>query len=143
MGIAPSATTLLGARAYRDDYQTVLHVDTARVIGAHPDIELAPYNTGSMHVPTAPQRGKDVFLPVSDYPHEEWVKKRGRGGDAFVNVTVPYGIPAIAEYTVGVERWHGGAVAEVVYEASSASANSSSACRPSDTLGGAFARRYR
>lgn len=107
---------LLCARAYRHDYQTVLHVDTSRLIAAHPETELAPYNTGSMHVPTAPKRGRDVFLPVSDYPHEAWVKKRGRGGDALVEVTVPYGIPDIAAYTVRVERWHGGAVAGVIYE---------------------------
>lgn len=33
-----------------------------------------------------------------------------------VEVTVPYAIPDIGEYTIRVERWHGGAVAEVVYE---------------------------
>lgn len=111
-------TKLLGARAYRDDFQTVLHVDTARLLAAHPEIELAPYNTGSMHVPNAPKRGKDVFLPVLDYPHQEWAKKRGRSGDALVEVTVPYGIPDIAQCVFRVERWHEGAVAEVVFETS-------------------------
>jgi hypothetical protein len=52
---------LLGARAYRDDYQTVLHVDTARLMAAHPEIELAPYNTGSMHVPNAPSAARTSF----------------------------------------------------------------------------------
>jgi hypothetical protein len=36
-----------------------------------------------------------------------------------VEVTVPYGIPDIAGHTIRVERWHGGAVAEVIYEAPS------------------------
>jgi hypothetical protein len=27
-----------------------------------------------VHVPTAPNRGRDVFLPVFEYPHEEWTR---------------------------------------------------------------------
>jgi hypothetical protein len=123
---------LLGARAYRNDYQTVLHVDTARLMAAHSEIQLAPYNTGSMHVPNAPKRGKDVFLPVADYPYDEWARKRGRAGDALVEVTVPYGIPDIADYTIRVERWHGGAVSEVIHEAPSVSAISSGVSARSD-----------
>lgn len=28
----------------------------------------------SMHVPTAPRRGVEVFVNLTDYPHQEWRK---------------------------------------------------------------------
>jgi hypothetical protein len=61
--------TLLNARLYRNQRHTVLHVDTAALLNAYLDrVQLAPYNTGSMHVPTAPNAGP-VCLPTSQTTH--------------------------------------------------------------------------
>jgi hypothetical protein len=70
---------LLGAARYRNKPATVIHVDTARLMASHSDhVQLAPYNTGSMHVPNAPRRGVDVFVDVDRYPHDQWRAKRAR-----------------------------------------------------------------
>lgn len=104
---------LLGAKLYRNKRQTVLTVDTASLLATYADVaELAPYNTGSMHVPTAPERGSDVFVRISDYPYADWLRKRGTNGDAVVELTIPYGVPDIAEYVTQVESWHGGQATE-------------------------------
>ncbi len=77
---------LLGAKRYRDQHQTVLRFDTGEILEVYADrIELAPLNTGSMHVPNAPQRGADVFVALADYPHEAWRARRGPRGDASSN----------------------------------------------------------
>jgi hypothetical protein len=108
---------LLGARAYRNVGQTVLYVDTASLIQAHADhIQLAPYNTGSMHVPGAPRRGPDIFADLADYPYDQWVAKRGRSGDHIVELTVPYAIPDIASFVLRAETWAGGLPAGVLYQ---------------------------
>ena len=109
--------TLLGARLYREKQHTVLHVDTNQLVARYGDkIELAPYNTGSMHVPTAPRRGSGVFTAIDDYPYDMWRAKRGRQGDAVVELTVPHSIPDIEDMTVRVERWKGGEPIETVFE---------------------------
>jgi hypothetical protein len=107
---------LLGASAYRSLRQTVLHVDTASLVGAYGDIiQLAPYNTGSMHVPNMPKRGPDVFTKLADYPYDQWVAKRGNSADHVVELTVPYGIPDIAAYVTRVETWADGNPSAVLY----------------------------
>jgi hypothetical protein len=113
-------TRLLGARQYRSASQTVLTVDTAELLEAYGEVaELAPYNTGSMHVPTAPRRGKSVFQPIAAYPYEEWQKKRGAKGDAAVELTVPYAVPDITKYLLRVEIWHQGEPVKVLFDAES------------------------
>jgi hypothetical protein len=102
--------TLLGARRYRTARHVVLCVDTARLLRVYgPTVQLAPYNTGSMHVPTAPKRGADVFTDVADYPYEHWRAKRGTGSTgAVVELTVPYAVPDIADLVDRVEVWEAG-----------------------------------
>jgi hypothetical protein len=69
--------TLLNARHYRNLRHTVLHVDTAALLRAYTGrVQLAPYNTGSMHVPTAPKRGPDVFTDLANYPYDQWAARR-------------------------------------------------------------------
>lgn len=109
--------TLLGARLYREKQHTVLHLDTMQLMARYGDkVELAPYNTGSMHVPTAPRRGSGVFVAVDDYPYEMWRAKRGKQGDAVVELTVPHSIPDVGDMTVRVERWKGGEPTELLFE---------------------------
>jgi hypothetical protein len=108
-------TKLLGAKLYRQKQHSVLHVDTRELMLRYGDVvQLAPYNTGSMHVPTAPRRGSDVFVDIDRYPYDAWRAKRGKQGDAVVELTVPYAIPDIAQMTVRVERWHGGEPVETL-----------------------------
>ena len=107
---------LLNARLYRDSRHTVLHVDTARLIGAYAgQVQLAPYNTGSMHVPNAPRRGPEVFTDLANYPYEQWLAKRGRSGEPVVELTVSYAIPDIARFATKVEAWEGGRPTAVLY----------------------------
>jgi hypothetical protein len=107
---------LLGARRYRIKPQTVLHVDTARLLHRYGDqVQLAPYNTGSMHVPNAPRRGIDVFVDLDKYPYAKWRACRGSRSDAVVELTVPYAVPDVSDFVVKVERWNDGALAEAFY----------------------------
>jgi Family of unknown function (DUF7002) len=111
---------LLGAVMYRHSRHTVLHVDTARLISAYPgQIQLAPYNTGDMHVPTLPKRGPDVFTDLADYPYEQWLAKRGRSGEPVVELTISYAIPDIVSFVTKVETWAAGKPIAVLYPDSS------------------------
>jgi len=98
---------LMGATAYKRHPQTVLEVDTATLLAAHPDVELAPYNTGSVHVPNMPARGPATFVRLEDYPFEQMVKRRGRN-NAVVELTVPYASPRVVDAVVKVQRWEQG-----------------------------------
>lgn len=107
---------LLGARRYRSAPQVVLHVNTDLLVARHGRaIELAPYNTGSLHVPNLPKRGADVFQPIADYPHDQWRRRRGRSGDALVEVTVAGPVTDIAELTDRVELWVDGRPTKQLY----------------------------
>ncbi|MFE5504342.1 DUF7002 family protein [Amycolatopsis japonica] len=107
---------LLNARQYRRKKQTVLHVDTAELVARYGGkIQLAPYNTGSMHVPNSPPRGADVFVDLIDYPYDAWEKKRRHSSiDPVVELTVPYAIPDIGELVSRVERWEAGMPVEML-----------------------------
>jgi hypothetical protein len=111
---------LLNASLYRHSRHTVLRVDTARLIGAYAGrVQVAPYNTGSMHVPTAPRRGPDVFTDLADYPYEQWLAKRGRSGEPIVELTVSYAVPDIVRFVTKVEAWAGGKPIAVLHSGSS------------------------
>lgn len=108
---------LLGARRYRRKAQTVLHVDSAQLLKRYGDVaQLAPYNTGDLHVPGLPPRGVEVFVDLDSYPHAEWRSRRGPRGEPVVELTIPYAIPDISHLVIKVERWYGGAPTEVLYE---------------------------
>lgn len=109
---------LLHARYYRHLRHTVLHIHTASLIAAYADrAQLAPYNTGSMHVPTAPRRGPEVFASIGDYPYDYWAAKRGRSGDPVVELTIDYAVPDISDFVIRAETWDGGQPVKVLYQA--------------------------
>lgn len=109
-------TRLLNARLYRRSRHTVLHVDTASLVDAYAGgVQLAPYNTGSMHVPNAPKRGPDVFTDIADYPYERWRAKRGSSGDPVVELTIRYAVPDILRFVTRVETWEGGGPIAALY----------------------------
>ncbi len=95
---------LLGARRYRRGRHVIMHVDTASLVARYGStIELAPYNTGSVHVPNAPARGPEVYQRIGDYPYATWAAKRGRNQDAVVEVTVANAVPDIFDHLTQVE----------------------------------------
>ena len=97
----------------------MLHVDTASLVAAYPGrVQLAPYNTGSMQVPTMPKRGPDVFTDLADYPYEQWLAKRGRLGEPVVELTVMYAIPDISCFVTKAETWEGGNPIALLYSGS-------------------------
>jgi hypothetical protein len=94
----------------------VLTLDTAELLSVHgDDAQLAPYSTGSIHVPTAPMRGVDGFVPIDDYPHAEWRGKRGRDHDAVVELTLLRSVPDIAQFITVVQTWQDGTLIADVY----------------------------
>jgi hypothetical protein len=106
---------LLGARAYRKQAHTVLTLNTAELLFAHPDAELAPYNTGSVHLPTMPARGPSTFVPLEQYPYEYWRKRRGVN-EAVIELTVLDGAYEVSSAVERVERWDGGLPTSLLYQ---------------------------
>jgi hypothetical protein len=103
---------LLGARAYRGRPQTVLTVDTARLLNAHRDrIELSPLNSGATIYNPQP-RGRDTFLPVADYPFDD--RRKTRPVDkSVVELVVLEGVPDIADHLIAAHRIHKGVQQEL------------------------------
>lgn len=94
---------LLGARAYRNQPQTVLTIRTESLVAAHRDrISLSPINSGSTIFKPQP-RGGDTFLPIEDYPFEIWRERRS-SKKAVVEVVVSRGVPDIADHVLAVHR---------------------------------------
>ncbi|WP_257461544.1 DUF7002 family protein [Archangium lipolyticum] len=100
-------TTLLDARAYRGKRQTVLTVDTARLLARHEArVLLSPINSGATIMKPQP-RGPDTFLPLGAYPFAAWDKKR-KPRDPVVELTVTHSVPDIRELVLRVEEIGGG-----------------------------------
>jgi len=94
---------LLEARAYRDFPQVVLTVETATLVQAHGErILLSAINSGSTIMRAQP-RGKNTFRSISDYPFDEWRKKRSRR-NAVVELVVPGRIDDITDHVIAVHR---------------------------------------
>lgn len=95
---------LLDARAYRGRKQTVLTLDTAKLVDAYRDrILLSPMNSGSTIYAPLP-RGKSTFRRIEDFPFEER-RKAGRGLYAnVVELLVESGVPDVSEYVLAVHE---------------------------------------
>lgn len=103
---------LLNARAYRGRPQTVLTLDTASVVAANRDrVRLSPINSGATIYNPAP-RGLNTFLPVPEYPFEEWRKKRPLQ-NSVVELTVLDGVPDITDHALAVHSVHNGKLTEL------------------------------
>ena len=99
--------TLLQARAYRSEPQTVITVDTAALLERHHDrVELSPINSGSV-MPMARPRGLATFRSIADYDRPE-----------IAELSVKGGIPDISELAVRVERREPGGTRTVLFETS-------------------------
>lgn len=89
----PHLDTLLNARAYRDLPQTVLVLDTARLLERHlPAVRLSSINSGSILRGGAP-RGRGTFLPVSEHRMPR-----------LVELCVVGGVPDVRKLALSVEQ---------------------------------------
>lgn len=95
--------TLLGARAYRNRRHTVMTVDTKHLLEKHcKNVVLAPINSGATVFKPQP-RGRDTFLPLDQYPFDEWNAKR-RGNQPIVELAVRHSVPDIADFIIRVDN---------------------------------------
>ncbi|WP_292492581.1 hypothetical protein [Mesorhizobium sp.] len=94
---------LLRARAYRNVPQTVLTLDTKRLVAAHRDrIWLSPINSGATLF--KPQRrGLATFQRVADFPFDQRAKTR-RLEDNVVELVVDHSVPDVANYVLAVHE---------------------------------------
>uniref|UniRef100_Q01T18 Uncharacterized protein n=1 Tax=Solibacter usitatus (strain Ellin6076) TaxID=234267 RepID=Q01T18_SOLUE len=102
--------TLRTARAYQDLRQTLIVIDSAKLLARHAErVTLCPINSGATR-PMAWPRGRSSFLPMAEYPFEELRKKRGRK-KAVVELTVEHSVPDIRDLVISVSEL-GGAIPE-------------------------------
>ncbi|SEM42882.1 hypothetical protein SAMN05444354_116162 [Stigmatella aurantiaca] len=107
---------LLKARAYRDKRQTVLTVDTARLLALHEArVLLSPRNSGATK-PFPWPRGPDTFLPMARYPFSFWDQKRKRKNPV-AELTVTYAVPDIRDFVLRVEEYVGGQPDTLLFKA--------------------------
>ena len=98
---------LQGAQAYRAKRQTIIVVDTKKLLERYEQrVLLSHMNTGSTQRMAFP-RGDDTFLPLNKYPLVERRRKYGMKG-AVAEITIDYAIPDVRElatlvYEVGGE----------------------------------------
>jgi hypothetical protein len=91
------------AKEYRTEDQVVLHVDTRALVERHgPRIELCRLNSGAVTQKNHPMRGHRSWLPIADYPYDEYRRRYGRDG-ALVGVTVLDAVPDILDLTDRIE----------------------------------------
>jgi len=106
--------TMRNAKAYRDKPQTIIVIDTLRLLQAHRSkVLLSPINSGATK-PFPHPRGRDTFLPLGDYPYQE--RKRVRGeANAIAEVAVIRAVPDIKEFVISVEERTGSSVPIILY----------------------------
>lgn len=107
-------TRLLNARAYRGKRQTVLTVDTARLLARHEArVLLSPINSGATK-PSRAQRGPDTFLPMARYPFSSRDEK---SREPVVELTVTHSVPDIRDFVLRVEEYVGGKPDTLLFKA--------------------------
>lgn len=99
--------TMVNARAYREIRKTIIVVDTAKLLAQKSFlVELSPINTGATK-PFPHPRGLQTFLPLDRYPYQDW-RRRRRGVDPIVELTVDYAVPNIESLIISVEEMGAG-----------------------------------
>lgn len=98
---------LLRARAYNTHPQDVLTIDTDSLVRAHEaQVRLSPINSGSALYPNAVVRGSATFSRIEDYPYAQ--RRKGRSpANALVELAVVGGVPDLANFVIGVDRYIG------------------------------------
>ena len=100
---------LLSARTYRNSPHVVIEVETSILLEQQLDrTTLSRINSGSTVYDPVP-RGKETFLPLSEYPQSWWRARR------LGEVAVDYSIPNIADMVTSVEEWEGSSKLRTVW----------------------------
>jgi hypothetical protein len=106
---------LLNARAYRSRSHLVLTLDTRRLLNDYSSqIRLSPINSGAAAYLNG-SRGSATFMSIEDFPHPR-PRSLSKPPKYIAELAVPFAVPNILEYTLRVERRHGGVVLETLYE---------------------------
>lgn len=92
---------LQSARQYEAKRQTIIVVDTAKLVACHAErILLCHMNSGATQ-PMAFPRSRRTFLPIEEYPLEARRKKLGIKS-AVAEVTVDYAVPDLRDFVIEV-----------------------------------------
>lgn len=92
---------LFNARAYRGKTHCIITIDAKKFFDQYAGrVMLSPINSGSTIFRPQP-RGSETFLPMSEYPFEEWSEKRSKA-KAIVEVTVDHGVPNVKDFVTEV-----------------------------------------
>ena len=106
-------STLLGARAYKNQEHDVLTIDAHALLERYATrVTLSPINSGSTVYNPQP-RGVDLFQPLATFPFEA---RRKYGKNAVAELTIDYSAPDLQEFVIKVERRRGREVHRVLYE---------------------------
>lgn len=98
-GPASRLKILQGAREYSGQRQTIIVIDTGRLLARHrKKICLCHMNSGATQ-PMAFPRGLNTFLPIDLYPLADRLKRYG-AKSAVAEVTVDYSVPDLRECVV-------------------------------------------
>lgn len=90
---------LLNARAYRQTQRLILEVDTESLLNAYANrVEFCAMNSGNTS-PYAHPRGIRTFLPLTEYPFDDRLRKRQ---EPLVEVVIDRGVPDVREYVLAV-----------------------------------------
>ena len=95
---------LVRAKEYRGQSQVILHIDTAELLARHGHrVELCRFNSGAVSHKNHPFRGHRSWVPVSDYPYDEYRRRHGRDR-SLAEVTVRGGVPDVIDLVVDIEH---------------------------------------
>jgi hypothetical protein len=108
---------LLTARPYREREHDVLELDAAALVNAYRlKITLSPINSGATK-PFPRARGRDTFLPISEYPYADWRRRRA-AGERVVELSVIGGVPDVERFVRRAISMRGEQVVSVLFEKS-------------------------
>lgn len=94
------------AKEYRGHAQVILHVSTRMLVDRYESqIELCRFNSGAVMQMNHPVRGRESWMPIARYPHDEYRRRHGRVG-ALAEVTVLDAVPNVLELVVDIEHSH-------------------------------------
>lgn len=106
--------SLLRARTYRDQPQTVLTLDTATLVAAHRErIWLSPINSGSALFVPQP-RGLATFQRIDAFPFRQRQQTRAPANNV-VELVVDGGVPDVARHVLAVHSLQGGEITSVIW----------------------------
>jgi hypothetical protein len=91
---------LRNAPPYKQRLHDIVELDTAALLERYADrVELSHLNSGAVHPAADYPRGADTFQPIATYP---WAERRAISSEPLVELTVPYAIPDVADFVIGI-----------------------------------------